>query len=108
MPFTNAHVGEFAPQSRWSRRFWFDLAERTASTLVASFLAALTVTGTTPVDWTDGQVVWTIVGLPTLVSLLKGLAANLGNAETGASLLPTAPPGPDLYPEDDAAEYGEH
>ena len=102
MPFTSTHVGGFAPQSRWSRRFWLDLAERTGATLVGALLTALTVVGSTPVDWSDGQVVWTILGLPTLVAFLKGLAANLGNAETGASLLPTAPPGPDLYPE------GEH
>ena len=84
--------------SKWNKRFWADLAERVGATFLGALLTALTVTGSTPVDWSDGQVVWTILGLPTLFALIKGLLANLGDPESGASLLP-APPGPEVTPE---------
>lgn len=84
--------------NKWSKEFWVDLAERVGSTFVGALLTALTVTGATPVDWSDGQIVWTILGLPTLVSLLKGLAANLADPESGASLIPF-PPGPEVHDE---------
>lgn len=81
--------------TKWSKRFWADLAERVASTFLGALLTALTVVGSTPVDWTDAQVVWTILGLPTLVAVIKGLLGNLANPDSGASLLP-APPGPEV------------
>lgn len=82
--------------NKWSKNFWIDLAERVGATLVGAFLTALTVTGATPVDWTDGKVVWAILGVPTLVALLKGLLANLGDPSTGASLVPASAHGPNV------------
>lgn len=62
---------------KWGKAFWADLAERVGSTLVGALLGVFTLTGTTPIDWSDGKVVWTILGVPTVVSLLKGLLSNL-------------------------------
>lgn len=84
--------------NKWSTRFFADLAERVGATFLGALLTAMTVTGGTPVDWSDGKVIWAILGVPTLFSLIKGLLANLGDPESGASLLP-APPGPEVLPE---------
>lgn len=91
--------------NKWSKAFWVDLAERVGATFLGALLTVLTVTGSTPVDWTDGTVVWTILGVPTLVSLIKGLLANLADAESGASLVP-APPGPEVV--DDENRFDGH
>lgn len=88
--------------NKWSKTYWSDLAERVGSTFLGALLAMLTLAGTTPVDWTDAKAVWAVLGVPTVASLLKGVLANLGNAETGASALPTND-GPQV-PE--AFEYG--
>lgn len=79
--------------SKWSKTFWVDLTERVGATFLGALLTVLTVTGSTPIDWNDAQVVWTILGVPTAVSLIKGLLANLADPESGASLAPH-PPGP--------------
>lgn len=79
--------------SKWGRAFWVDLGERTGSTLLYAIITALTLTNTTPLDWKDVAAVWTVIGLPTLLALLKGLLANLASPASGASLAP-APPGP--------------
>lgn len=73
--------------SKWGRKYWADLGERVGATAIGAVLAALTVTGTTPVDWSDGDVVWAIIGVPTLVSALKGLLMNLGGSEPTASVV---------------------
>ncbi len=73
--------------SKWNKQYWFDLGERVGATFVGALITALTVAGTTPVDWTDKQVVWTILGLPTLIALLKGLAVNLGTGDTPTASL---------------------
>lgn len=80
-------------RNKWSKAFFIDLAERVGSTFVGALLATLTLTGTTPVDWTDGAAVWAVLGVPTVVSLLKGLLANAASPESGASAVP-APEGP--------------
>ena len=90
----------------WNKEFALDLFERVASTFLAALLGAITQTGTTPVDWSDGQAMWAVLGVPTAVSLIKGLLANMANGESGASLLPT-PPGPDLPGNDGPGEAGE-
>jgi hypothetical protein len=36
-----------------------------------------------------------VIGVPVVVSLLKGIMANLANPESGPSLLPS-PPAPDV------------
>ena len=84
--------------TKWNKRYFADLAERVGSTFLGALLGTLTLTGTTPVDWTDGKVIWAVLGIPTAVSLIKGLLANLGDPESGASILP-APPGPEVTPE---------
>lgn len=81
--------------NKWSGEFFADLAERVVATFLGALLAVVTLTSQTPIDWSDGQVVWTVLGVPTLVSLIKGLLANLANADSGASALP-APPGPEV------------
>lgn len=82
--------------SKWNARFWQDLGERVLATFLGALLSTALVTGTTGIDWSDGKVVWLTLGVPTLVSLVKGLLANLANGETGASLLPE--PGPEVTP----------
>lgn len=71
---------------KWGKKYWTDLAERVGSTFVGALLGAITVTGTTPVDWSDEKVVWAILGVPTMVSLLKGLLVNFGGDAPTASV----------------------
>lgn len=80
---------------KWTSQFWADLGERVVATFLGALLTALTVTQTTPIDWTDYTAVWTILGVPTVFALIKGLLANLTSPESGASLLPS-PPGPEI------------
>jgi hypothetical protein len=77
------------------KAFARDLGERVAATFLGALLTVLTVTGSTSVDWSDGAVVWAILGVPTLTSLVKGLLAHLASPESGASALP-APEGPEI------------
>ena len=79
--------------NKWNKAFWIDLAERVGATFVGALLATLTLVGATPVDWTDAAAVWAVLGVPTVVSLLKGLLANLASPGSGASAVP-APEGP--------------
>lgn len=80
--------------SKWSRRFWSDLAERVGATFLGALLSLIVMDNVLEgPDW--DTTLWPIVVLPTAVSLIKGLLANLANSESGASLLP-APPGPDI------------
>lgn len=81
--------------NKWSKQFWVDLAERVGSTFVGALLAAITLTGATSVDWSNGAAIWAVLGVPTVVSFLKGLLANLADPESGASLVPF-PPGPEV------------
>lgn len=83
--------------TKWSRMFWNDLAERVASTEIAALLSTSLLMGATGIDWHNGQAVWILLGAPPAVSLLKGLAANLGSPSSGPSLLP-APPAPPVAP----------
>ena len=83
-----------AKVSKWSATFWEDLLERVGATAIGALVTALVG------DWSgvipsDPRVWWTVVGLPTLLSLLKGLMANLANPESGPSLLPS-PPAPKI------------
>lgn len=88
--------------NKWSGRFWADLAERVGFTFLGALLGCVALTGSTPVDWTDAAAVWAVIGVPTLVALIKGLMANMAVPESGASALPV-PPGPvveeDLTPD---------
>lgn len=73
--------------NKWGKEYWIDLGERVGATLTGALITALTVTGTTPVDWSDEKVVFSIIGIPTLVSLLKGLLVNFGGNDPTASLV---------------------
>lgn len=76
--------------NKWSGAYWGDLAERVGSTLV---YALITLLPTAQLADLDAQLAWTILGVPTVLALLKGLAANMASPESGASLIKT-PPGP--------------
>lgn len=84
---------------KWSGAFWADLAERVGSTAIGALLAVIagSTSGAIP---NDPAVWWSVVGVPTVVSLLKGLLANMTNPESGPSLLPS-PPVPDVAPNQD-------
>jgi hypothetical protein len=84
--------------SKWSGRYWADLGERVASTEIAALLAVIVTTGVTNIDWHDSKYIVTTLVVPPVVTLLKGLLANLKDPESGASFL-NAPPkgsGPDI------------
>ena len=81
--------------SKWSKTYWSDLAERVGSTFIQALIGCLVLTGATPVDWSDGKAVWAVLGVPTLLALLKGLLANMVNPDSGPSVLP-APPAPEV------------
>lgn len=80
--------------NKWSKEFWADLAERVGATAIGALLAVVagSTTGAIP---NDPAVWWSVVGVPTVVSLLKGLLANMAHPESGPSLLP-APPAPEV------------
>lgn len=73
--------------TKWGKAYWTDLAERVGATFVGALLGALTAVSTTPIDWSDEKVLWAILGVPTLVSLLKGLLVNLGGGAPTASVV---------------------
>lgn len=85
--------------NKWSKSFWVDLAERVGATFVGALLALITTAANTSIEWDNPAYFWPILGVPTVVSLLKGLLANLAAPETGASLVPNSPPGPEVRDE---------
>jgi hypothetical protein len=80
-----------APVNRWTKAYWYDLAERVASTFLGALLAVLVTDNV--LDNIGIEQLWPVLILPTLVSLIKGLLANMVEPRSGASLLPS-PPGP--------------
>lgn len=72
---------------KWSKTYWQDLAERVGATAIGALLAVLTGSSTGAIP-NSPAVWWTVIGVPTATSLLKGLLANMADPETGASLLP--------------------
>ena len=87
-------LGAPAKPSKWSRTFWADLAERVGATAIGALLAVVagSQSGAIP---NDPAVWWSVIGVPVVVSLLKGLMANLADPESGPSLLPS-PPAPEI------------
>jgi hypothetical protein len=77
--------------SKWSKAFWYDLGERVASTFLGALLAYITTDNT--LEHFGFEQLWPILILPTALSLIKGLLANLASPNSGASLI-SAPPGP--------------
>lgn len=86
--------------NKWSGAYFADLAERVGSVAIYGLITWFTLAQSTSLD--AGQL-WPSVVLPAVLSLLKGLLANLANPESGASALP-APPGPVI--EDDSTMGG--
>jgi hypothetical protein len=70
-------------QNKWSKRYWTDLGERVLSTLIYGLITLITTVNIVDLSW---EKLWPIVVLPTVLSLLKGLSANLAQPESGASL----------------------
>lgn len=75
--------------SKWGAAFWQDWLERVVSVAVYTLIPTIPVLAQTDISW---QWAWATVGAPTALAALTGLAANLKNATTGASLLNTAQP----------------
>ena len=75
----------------FTRAFLRDLAERVATTAVYGIIAMLTADASGVVSG-DPRQWWVVVGLPTVLALLKGILAGMADPETGASLLPNPPP----------------
>jgi hypothetical protein len=82
--------------NRWSRTYWTDLGERVGATFIATLIPLYVATSNAfQLDWTtDLEIAASAAGL----SLLKGLAANLANPDSGPSLLPS-PPAPEVEPD---------
>lgn len=81
-------------KSKWSKSYWSDLAERVGATAIGALIAALSGAWAGAIP-NDPAVWWVVIGAPTLFSLLKGLLANLADADSGPSLLPS-PPAPEV------------
>lgn len=79
---------------KWSKTYWADLAERVGTTAIYGLIALLTADASGAIP-SEPKTWWLVVGLPTVLALLKGLAANIANPESGPSALP-APPAPDV------------
>lgn len=91
--------------NKWTKKFLVDLAERVGATFVGALIAVFSADQSgaivgSPEQW------WVLVGLPTLLSLLKGVLANLAAPETGASLVLDSPPGPKVNQEGGYALLG--
>lgn len=84
---------------KWTKAFWVDLGERVGATAVGALITMLTADASGAISGNTQQW-WLIVGLPTALSALKGVLANLADSESGASIVP-APPGPEVQPADD-------
>lgn len=91
--------------NKWNKKFWVDLGERVGATFVGALIAVFSADQSGTIVGNADQW-WLLVGLPTLLSALKGLAANLAAPETGASLVPDAPPGPKVNPDGGFASVG--
>lgn len=80
--------------NNWGKAFWVDLAERTGATVVGGLLALLAITQSAIHGFTWPLFDATVL-VPTAFSLLKGLAANLKDPQSGASIV-DSPPGPQV------------
>jgi len=70
--------------NKWGKAYWVDLGERVGSTVVYGLITLLTANSVTEIT---PDLAWVIVGLPTVLSLLKGLAANMRGPEPSASVV---------------------
>jgi uncharacterized membrane protein len=89
--------------TKWTKKFAVDLLERVLTTALYGVVTMLTADQSGVVSG-NAQQWWLVVGLPTVLSLIKGVLANLAAPETGASLIPESPPGPKVNPEQGATD----
>lgn len=75
--------------SKWSKAYWADLAERVVSVFIYTLIPTIPTLQAADLSWSWA---WATVGAPTVLALLTGIAANLKNPATGASVLPTPSP----------------
>jgi|GEM_PF-4281476 hypothetical protein len=82
--------------SKWSKTYWADLGERTASTFIATLIPVyIAAANVAHLDWRNAvEISASAAGL----TLLKGLGANLTSPDSGPSLLPS-PPAPPVTPD---------
>lgn len=73
---------------KWSKAFWRDWGERVGSVAVYQLIVLVTNYETIGLDLSK---LWPLLGLPVVLAALKGIAANLKNPESGASLLNPPP-----------------
>jgi hypothetical protein len=66
--------------------YWSDLGERVASTAIYGVITMLTADASGAISGRPEQW-WVIVGLPTSLSLLKGVLVNLKGVEPTASVV---------------------
>jgi hypothetical protein len=71
---------------KWNGKFWADLGERVGTTAIYGVIAMLTADASGVVS-SDPKAWWVVVGLPTALSALKGLAANMAQDGTSASVV---------------------
>lgn len=72
--------------NKWGKQYWVDLGERTASAAIGGVLTMITADASGAISGSTEQW-WLIVGVPSAVSLLKGLLVNLGGTEPTASVV---------------------
>lgn len=71
--------------SKWNKQYWVDLGERAAASGLGGVLTMVTADASGVADYSR-EAWWVLVGIPTSVSLIKGLLSNLGGHEPTASL----------------------
>lgn len=72
--------------SKWGKQYWVDLGERVAASAVGGVLTMVTADASGAISGSAEQW-WLVVGVPSAVSLLKGLLVNLGGNEPTASVV---------------------
>lgn len=71
---------------KWGKKYWIDLGERAGTTAIYGLITMLTADASGAVSGSTQQW-WIVLGLPTTLSLLKGLLVNLGGDEPTASVV---------------------
>lgn len=75
--------------TKWTTAYWSDLAERVGATFIGALIAMLTADASGAISGSPQQW-WLIVGLPTVLSALKGLLMNLKSGDPSASMVDTS------------------
>ena len=73
-------------KNKWGKQYWVDLGERVTASAIGGVLTMITadaagVVSGSPKQW------WVVVGIPTAVSVCKGLLVNLGGNDPTASVV---------------------